>query len=96
MKLDYDIGDTVVLVMDFADTDGPADPSEFTVTVRAPDGTETIYPHTDATNDPAVTGRFTLFVPATQVGRWKAIIAATAGVVAAEPHEWGVRKPPFT
>lgn len=75
----FDLGDSVVFYADFTNAAGaPADPTDITLIVEKPDGTETTYLKA-ALSNPTV-GRWEKAVTVDQHGRWPFVFRATGSI----------------
>jgi hypothetical protein len=97
MAMIYDIGDVVELEGRFTNADGTGvDPTTVTVTLRAPDGTETTLTYnTDPEVTKPSTGVYRVTKLLTSAGRWYYRWQGTGVGAAAEFTEFRVRETPF-
>lgn len=88
----YDIGDQPTVTATFRDIDEVlTDPSAITIKVREPDGTETAYDQTDATNPSVGVWSFLMPAPLDSCGIWTVKFFGTAGLIAAQETSFKVR-----
>lgn len=88
----YDIGDQPIITGTFEDVDGtPTDPTAITIIVREPDGTETGYDQSDATNPSVGVWSFQIPSALDSCGIWTVKFFGTATLVAAQEVSFKVR-----
>lgn len=88
----YDIGDQPVVTGTFRDVDDAlTTPPTITITVREPDGTETDYDQTDATNPSVGVWAFEMPGPLDSCGIWTVKFFGTTGLIAAQEVSFKVR-----